>query len=338
MAKTKNALVSIGILSYKDKAYLKEGIPSLFAQTYDNIEVLVCDNNEDDTKEISKWLKKTFPKVKVLTAGGNVGFGRGHNHLISKSKGEYYLCFNSDMFADKNFVAKLVEEIETDEKIGCVSGKLLKWPNFPKKPSRRDAQIDTTGIVANSNHHFFERGHGEEDKGQYDQASEVWGASGAAPLLRKKALEDIAHSPGEYFDKQFFMYKEDIDLMYRLRWAGWKVRFTPKAEAWHDRTAEDPGGIIANIKKRRSRAGYIKENSFLNHLQFTYKNWSSDFSWTTKIATSFFLLKYFLYLAIFDRKVLKKYKDFKRLKPLLLEKRNTMPRRVSAKEMEKWFL
>jgi len=335
-------LVTIGILSFKDKKYLEKGLPSLLEQNYPNFEILICDNNEDPQEEIRKWINDEFPNIKVLNAGGNIGFGRGHNYLISQSHpdSQYYLCFNSDMYAAPDFVSKLVEKIKKDDKIGAVTGKLLKWSTFPEAPSTEEggAKIDTTGLLAYASHYFAERGHGEPDQGQYDSAGEIWGASGAAVMFRMEALQDIKQSENEFFDKNFFMYKEDIDLSYRLRWAGWKIFYTPQAISWHDRTAQDPGGIIENIKKRKDRAPYIKENSFLNHLQLLYKNWSPDYSLKTKFKTAIFLLKYFLYLAIFDRKVLAKYQTFRQLKPSIIATKSSMPRRITAKEMEKWFL
>ena len=76
-------LVTIGILSFKDKKYLEKGLPSLLEQNYPNFEILICDNNEDPQEEIRKWINQTFPTIKVLNAGGNIGFGRGAPSLAS---------------------------------------------------------------------------------------------------------------------------------------------------------------------------------------------------------------------------------------------------------------
>jgi len=336
-----NPSVTIGIISYKDKKYLEKGIPTLLKQEYKNIEILICDNNEDPKQEIKKWIEKEFTSVKVVNAGGNVGFGNAHNYMINeaiKMKSKYYFAFNSDMFASKDLVSRLVKTIEKDKKMACVTPKLLQWKSFPKKPDPSKKQsIDSTGISITKSHLFFERGTGEEDKNQY-KSGEIWGTSGAAPLFRIKALEEIQHKKGEFFDEDFFMYKEDTDLSYRFRWAGWKIYFESSAIVWHDRTAEQIKGLINNIKERKSRPRYISEHSFLNQLQLLYKNFSSDFSITTKIKTFLFMSKYILFLILFDRKTLKQYKKFKKLKTKIREKRKTMIKKISAKEMEKWFI
>lgn len=330
--------VTVGILSYKDKHYLEHGLPSLINQTYQNIEVLVCDNNEDPTNEIASWIKSSFPQFKVLNAGGNVGFGRGHNYLMQNATGEFYLCFNSDMFASSDYIQKLMQGFNQDPKVAVVTGKLLKWSNFPENPTQiTENYIDTVGLLPHKNHYFAELGHAQKDIGQFDTLTEIWGCSGASPMFNLELLKQIQHSEGEFFDSNFFIYKEDIDLMYRLRWAGFKCIFQPEAVAWHDRTAENPGGFLENIKKRRSRPTYIKENSYLNQLILTYKNYSSSYTLETHFKTFFFHLKYTLYLLVFDFKTLKVLKKFKQLLPNLRQKRSAMPRSISAKQMEKWF-
>ncbi len=338
----KKPKVTVGIISFKDQKYLKHGLPSLLSQNYSHFEILVCDNNNDPENEIANWIKTEFPTITVVNAGGNVGFGNAHNYMIDhaiKNESKYYFAFNSDMFADENLINNLVERAESDEKIAAISPKIFTWSSFPEKPTlKNDRYIDSTGMIAKASHHFLERGAGEEDHGQYNNPEGIWGASGAAPFFSISALQDTKHNPGEYFDKNFFMYKEDIDMMYRLRWAGYKVFYEPTALVWHDRTAADPGGIIANIKARKSRGTYIKEHSFLNHLQFLYKNFSPHYSFLTKLKTAFFLAKYFAYLLIFDRQILKQYKKFQQLKPNLLIKKATMPQRILTEKMEKWFI
>jgi GT2 family glycosyltransferase len=244
------------------------------------------------------------------------------------------------MYASPDYVSKLVEYYQenSDKNLGCITPKLLQWKNFPESPEKiKQNTYDTTGINGSISHHFKERGHNQDDKGQYNKHPRIWGSSGASPMFDLKAIKDIQHQPGEYFDKNFFMYKEDIDLSYRLRWAGYEIHYTAASQAWHDRTGSDPGGIVKQVNERKKRANYIKDNSFLNHLQFVYKNWSPEYSFKTKFKTGIYLTKYIIYLLLFDPKVLKQYKKFKQLKPELLKKRQSMPRRISTKQMEQYL-
>lgn len=345
--------VVVGMISYNDKKYLEHNLPDLMAQDYENLEVMVCNNQPGNG--ITEWIEKEFPKVRVVDAGGNVGFGRAHNYMIelaaesgAEDKGaEFYLCFNSDMTIGADYVSKMVEAFgeeneEAEGRIGCVTGKLISWSNFPEDPSKiEQPKIDTVGLSAFVKGIgaglIVDRGQGEVDKGQYEKKEEVFGASGASPMYRIEALKDVAHSVGEFFDKNFFMYKEDVDLAFRLRWAGWKTIYTPEAVAWHDRTAADTEGIWAKIKAKRSAPEYIKKNSFINQLIVIKKFWSKDFSLGVKVKTWVFLVKYFLNLLVFNTGTLKYLKDYLKIARETGEKAQRMPRRVSASEMEQWF-
>ncbi len=321
--------VTIGILSFRDKKYLAQNLSKLQKLDYPNYEILICDNNPDE--EIFHWLRKEFPEITVIRPEKNIGFGGGHNLLIDKAKGEFYLCFNSDIFPDSGFLKELIVCMQKDPQIGAVAGKLLEWRNFPETPDlKKKYFIDTTGLIIKKNHQVIDRGQGEKDNGQFNKEEEIWGASGAAPLFRIKALKDIAHSPEEYFDKDFFLYKEDVDLSYRLRWAGWKTVYTPRAIAWHDRTTA--------IHRRHSRSRLVKEQSFLNQLLVTYKNWSLKYSLKIKILSAFFVLQYSVYALFFEPYLLKQYIKCFRLMPKMKQKREKMPRKISAKDMEKWFV
>jgi GT2 family glycosyltransferase len=328
--------ITIGILSFKDKKYLAQNLKGFQKLEYPHYEILICDNNPDE--EIYHWLRQEFPNLTVIRPGKNIGFGGGHNLLIDKAKGEFYLCFNSDMFPEPDFLKELVRCMQKDPKIGAVTGKLLEWRDFPQKPDlAKEHFIDTAGLIIKKSHQVIDRGQSDKDSGQFDQEEEIWGASGAAPLLRIEALKEIAHTPGEYFDKDFFIYKEDVDLSYRLHWAGWKTIYTPKAVAWHDRTTSKPGNIFMAIKKRKERSRLVKEQSFVNQLLLTYKNWSKDYTFKTKLFTTLFLLKYSLYALFFEPYLLRQYQKYFALKPKMTEKRKKMSRKITAQEMERWF-
>ncbi len=331
------AKVTVGIISYNDQKYLEHNLPALLKQCYENYEIIVCNNNPKNG--ISDWIKEEFPDVKVVSAGGNVGFGKAHNFMISLSDAEYYLCFNSDMVASMDYIEKLMMAMEKNERIGCVTGKLISWSNFPRSPKEIEKlMIDTTGLKVLKDSRVIDRGQGEADVGQYEKEEEVFGASGASPLYRISALKDIQHSEEEYFDREFFMYKEDVDLAFRLRWAGWKTVYTPLAIAWHDRTAADIVGFSEKIKERRSRPAYIKRNSFLNQLITTKKNWSTDYTWATKMRIRMFIAAYMSYLLLCDPRVLSEIRKYRKMKKEIEAKREKMPRRISGREMEKWFV
>ena len=87
----------------------------------------------------------------------------------------------------------------------------------------------------------FDRGENERDEGQFDRDEEVFGVSGAALVARREALESV-ELDGQYLDESFHMYKEDVDLCWRLRLAGWECWYVAGAVAYHARTSHGLSG------------------------------------------------------------------------------------------------
>ena len=300
----------------------------------------------------------------------NAGFGRPHNEAMRMMKGDFILLLNYDAILTPDYVEKALEIFE-DEKIGAVQGKLLRY-DFDKNEIRKDKEnpslniIDTTGLAMFKNRRIVCIGQGEADRGQFEKEKEIFGADGAVPVYRKEMLEDVKlritnHESRitnkntksnkkddsmfheyEYFDENFFMYKEDVDLAWRARLAGWKAVYTPKAVAYHGRGSGDSmaKNYINIIKERRKINNFAKYLSFKHQRLMQIKN---DFP-------SLLFVKHFpqfiikeigawIYMAIFERFAFKVLKDLYKDIPLFLKKRKMVmsKKRVSVREMERWF-
>ena len=94
--------------------------------------------------------------------------------------------------------------------------------------------IDSTGIYFTRNMRHLDRGAEVIDRGQYDRMQYVFGASGAAAFFRREFIEDVSVE-GEFFDAEFFAFREDGDLAWRAQVMGWKCLYVPTAVAWHVR-------------------------------------------------------------------------------------------------------
>ena len=336
--------VTIGLLTHNSEKYISSCLTSLLGQNYENTEIIILDNHSvDKTKSI---LAKEFPQIRVLKSDKNKGFGAGHNQILNESEGELYACLNIDMIFEPNFITQLVKAIEEKPTYGSVGGKIKRWDFEGFESHTNSLQemgktnfIDSIGIRFLKSHKFEDIGQGEVDYGQFDHKKEVFGISGAAILLRRKALEDIAFKEGEspeYFDTSMFMYKEDVDLAYRLQWAGWKSQYSPQAVAFHDRTISAIGNSAFDIiKNRQKKSSKINQLSYLNHQILIRKNFSEKFSREIKNATFFYNLKIFLYLLFFETETLGQWWKIYRLSKKIKSQREAMPKRVSQKDLEK---
>ncbi len=311
------------------------------------------------------------PRIIYIKNKNNNGFGKPHNQAIRIAKGEFILLLNSDAILKSDYIENSLKPFD-DPKVGAVQGKLLRY-NFDKGELCKDKNnsklniIDTTGLAMFKNRRIVCIGQGQADEGQFEKEKEIFGADGAAPIYRKEALEDIKllkletgnwklkkkqnkkfpisnfqFPKYEYFDEDFFMYKEDVDLAWRLRLAGWKTIYTPKAVAYHGRGSGDSmaESYIDIIKERRKINKRAKYFSFKHQRLMQIKD---DFPSLlfTKHFFSFIIKEVgaWIYMAVFERFTFSVLKDLYRDIPIFLEKRKIVmaKKRVGAKEMERWF-
>lgn len=339
--------VVVGLLTHNSEKYLKPCLTSLLAQDYDNVEVVVLDNaSEDHTIDV---IEKEFPMIRMIEAEENMGFARSHNRILRESDGDFYACVNVDMIFEPNFISELMKSVEQKPVFGSAGGKVKRWDfdSFDKSihGGREEGKtnfIDSVGVRILKSHRFEDIGQAEVDYGQYDSPRELFGVSGAAALYRRKALEDIAfvteEGEKEYFDESMFMYKEDIDLAYRLQWAGWKCHYTPHATAYHDRSVSSHGRRAIDIIKNRSQKPKMANRlSYLNHQILLEKNFSDDFSSSIRGATLWYNAKVFLYLLVFETELLAAWWRFFKMRSQISARKRSMPRRVSKAEIEKFM-
>jgi GT2 family glycosyltransferase len=340
--------VTVGVVLYLGEKYLNQSLPSLLNQNYPNIEYLLRDQSPNG--EAYQFLQKNLPEILTkakLEQGENLGHSGGHNILMRKMTGEYYLCASYDMLYPPNLVSTLVAEMEKAEnqKYGSATCKLLRW-NFQENSTDPEISksnfLDSTGICLTKGHHFFEIGQGEKDQGQYDHFKDIFGASGALSFFRKQALADIAYTNKkglqEYFD-ELFHYKNDVDLAYRLQWAGWPCLLISQAKVYHDRQvasklANRPQ--IINILHSRNKANWAKESSFLGHLMVLQKNFSHQpFSFSVRFQTTCLNFLRLLYINVFERYLLKQLKVIQTNQAEIKDKAAKIPRKVKPATIEK---
>ncbi len=150
------------------------------------------------------------------------------NQAIRFMHEDFVMLLNDDVILEINFIEELLIAINKDDSIGMTCGKLLRMDK---------TKIDTAGQLLGKKRTPVERGYGSVDNGQFDEECFIFGSCGAAVLLRRSMLEDCAISPNEYFDSDYNMFYEDLDLSWRASNFGWKAFYTPKAIAFHERGA-----------------------------------------------------------------------------------------------------
>jgi len=270
-----NKLVSIIVVEGGAKNYLPSLLDSIKQQTYSHLEIKLIDNSLDPI--FSQKILKRYPTIDIYQSQKNIFYCQALNIGIRKSKGDFILCLNDDVILDQRFIKEALSAFEIDHKIGMVSGKILRSDKLT---------IDSAGLFLSLWRSAKERGYGLEDKGQFEKQEYIFGVNGAVAFYRREMLENIKIE-SEYFDEDFRMFYEDLDVAWRAQRSGWKAYYMPRAIAYHVRgaTARQGSGIdkpygrkylnddlhIDLIKNRYLTL--IKNESFLSfflHLPFIY--------------------------------------------------------------------
>ena len=204
---------------------LEPCLRSLEASEYDQLEIVVVDNASSD--ESVAFVKREFPRVKVLQNSENLGFAGGCNVGLREIDSDFYLVLNNDTTHDSNWIGPLVEQMESDPNIAAVQPKIMSAQN-PEVFDYAGGVGGLMDILA------FPYALGriftttEQDDGFYDTPQDIFWASGTALLMRGTALQDVG-----LFDEDFFAHMEEIDLCWRFHNAGWRVVNAPESRILH---------------------------------------------------------------------------------------------------------
>jgi GT2 family glycosyltransferase len=213
--------VSVNIVTFNSATDIERCLDSLKLQTFTDFRIRILDNSSaDDTLDRIRGVNGD-----VIRSPMNTGFAKAHNKLIDGFDSEYVLVLNPDTVLRPDFIEKLVSALDARPDAGSASGKLLRMDN---------KTIDSAGIVMLRSQRHLDRGADEPNAGQFDQPEEIFGPSGAAGMYRRSALLQCAID-GQVFDEDFFAYREDADLAWRLRLQGWTSIYVPSAVAQHRR-------------------------------------------------------------------------------------------------------
>lgn len=314
-------VVSVIIVNWNGKKHLEKCLPSLNKQSYPKIEVILVDNASRDGSV--EYVKKNFPKTKIIINRQNLGFAQANNIGYRASQGEYILFLNNDTKVTKNFLTELIKVLESDEEIGGAQSKLLLM-DTPEKLDSVGAYLTNTGFL----YHY---GTYKADSKKYDRQINLYSVKGASMMFKREVLEKVK-TDDEIFDKRFFAYFEETDMCHRVWLAGYKIVYAPKSVIYHKLGAtsarfSDPFVQYHSYKNRI--CSYIKNLGSLSfvkilpvHLAFC------------EIASLTFLLqgKLLVFFAI-QRAIFWNLKDIR----ATLQRRENIQRKIRAREDKAFY-
>ena len=218
---------AVVILNWNTEGFLKEFLPGLLhsVEKVEGAEVIVADNASTDSS--LKVMQDLFPQVRTIALDRNYGFTGGYNKTFEQIESEYFVLINSDIEVTEDWLGPLVDWMDTHPECGACAPKLHSWQEREKfeYAGAAGGYIDRYGYP-------FCRGRVlkrlETDNGQYDEARDVFWATGACLMVRSSLYRKLGG-----LDDRFFAHMEEIDLCWRMQLEGYKVTVVPQSIVYH---------------------------------------------------------------------------------------------------------
>ena len=208
--------ISVVVLGYNHKDITLECLNSIMASDYPIYEIIFVDNGSSDGS--ADGVHKRFPTVRIISLMPNRLFAGGMNAGIRRATGDIIFCLNNDTIIHKSCIREICLAMQ-DKTIGCANTKILRYGT-----NRHDMSICKMGFMGIMP---YSVDYDKEDVGQCDNLIPDY-ATGTAMVLRKEALFEVG-----IFDEGFGLFWEDVDLSFRIKKAGYRIAFIPKAIVWH---------------------------------------------------------------------------------------------------------
>ena len=216
-------LVSAIIVDLNGGTMLDESLASIFAQTYESLEVILVDNGSTDGA--ATRARDTYgDRLRYIRNEDNLGFAMANNQGFEEARGEWVFLLNNDAVAEPDTVAALIRVAVSKPEVGMLACRVVVYD--------QPHVFDSVGLAIYPDGVCRNRGWEEKDRGQYDHSEEVLGPHGAAAAYRMSMLDDVG-----VFDPAYFAYLEDMDLAVRGQFGGWTCLYVPDAVVRHRKSS-----------------------------------------------------------------------------------------------------
>jgi len=247
-------LVSIVILNWNGLGFLQKFLPTLIKYTpQSGAEIVVADNGSTDSS--MEFMEKEHPSIRTLRLEKNYGFSGGYNRALEQIDSSYFLLLNSDIEVTEGWLDPLLKAMEDDQRVAACTPKILNYQqkSYFEYAGAAGGFIDRFGYPFCRGRIFDAL---EEDRGQYDDSTELFWGTGACLLIRSHLWKTVGG-----LDEQFFAHMEEIDLCWRLKRMGHVILSVPSSRVYH------VGG--GTLERGHPMKTFL---NFRNNLLLLYKN------------------------------------------------------------------
>ncbi len=234
--------ISIIIVNYNGKVWLKGCLTSLFRQSYKNFEVIFVDNASTDGS--IEFVKNHFPKVKLVVNKENLGFSGGNNIGYERASGEFILFLNNDTEVSNDFLEKFINSFKKLPKASIIQSKIVYLNDHNK--------IDSCGSFWTDSSFLYYIGNNKNaNDSRYNKPFKEFSTKGASMMVKRNVIDKIG-----LFNDNFWNYYEETDFCHRAWIAGFETWYSPEAVCYHAN-----GGTSLSFKNE-----FIQFHNFKNKL------------------------------------------------------------------------
>lgn len=210
-------LVTVIIVNWNGRHLLPGCLQSLQGQKFKEFETIIVDNGSSDGSV--EWLYRHYPEVRVIPLSSNKGFCAANNVGYRLAKSKYVALLNNDTVAHALWLGSLVAALEKNSHAGFAASKILNY-KMPETIDRAGDSYSRAGVG-------LLRGRGMSFL-VYEKPEWIFGACAAAALYRRCMIDEIG-----FFDEDFFLLYEDVDLSFRAQLKGYRCLYIPEARVYH---------------------------------------------------------------------------------------------------------
>ena len=243
--------IAVAILNWNGRKLLEDFLPSVVEYS-SKATIYLIDNASTDDSVI--FVRQNFPNIEIIKNKENYGFSKGYNVGLQEIKEEVVCLLNSDVEVTENWIESIESLFNRDQKIAVIQPKILDY----KKRSYFEYAGAAGGFIDELGYPFC-RGRIfdtlEEDRGQYNDETQIFWASGASFFIRKSIFEEVGG-----FDEDYFAHHEEIDLCWRIQNQGYKIYYSPNSKVYHL-----GGGTLSTMNSKKTFLNF--RNSLFNLLK-----------------------------------------------------------------------
>lgn len=320
--------VAICIVTHNSQGDLPGCLAAIGGLRYRPLELVVVDcASGDDSVATARENCPAGVSLTYRALSENVGFAGGMNEALSQTNAPLVLTLNPDARPEPDYLSRLLERANESRqlRVGALTGRLIR----PREGDQAGL-LDACGMYLSPTWRHFDRGSGEPAEGRWQAADRVFGATGAASLFRREALDDVAVD-GEIFLAEFHSFREDAELCFRLRERGWEVLYEPSALCEHRRRSLP--------STRRQMPPHVNMHSLKNRYLLRFYHQHGVNLLLTGVPALARDLAALAYVLVRERSSLEAYRWLWQERSAILRRRSVIRSRrtVDASEIDRWF-